>query len=381
MTRIYLVRHAQSEGNLYRRAHGRYDSLVTPQGYAQLEALKRRFADIPVDVVYASPLFRTRTTAAAICGPKHIPMYTLDDLMEIGCGPWEDRTWGDIRYHDRAQLINFNQHIERWHVEGAETPEHVRERMLRALDTIARECSGMTVAAVSHGMASRILLGTLQGMSLREISEKLPHGDNTAVSLIEYEDGRGRVVFANDASHLSEAISTFAHQNWWRGGHEIELRFAPLDLNREEDAALYQLCRAEGWMSSHGAMNHFDGQGFLEQAKRCQAAYPEALLAAYDGDAFAGLLQLDIETDSAQGAGRVPFVYMSPSFRKRGAGIQLVGEAVSRFRRLGRRSIRLRCAVENETAQNFYRRCGFQKIGTDEKAPVALDVLELPIGF
>ena len=76
MTRIYLVRHAQSEGNLYRRAHGRYDSLVTPQGYAQLEALKRRFADIPVDVVYASPLFRTRTTAAAICGPKHIPMYT-----------------------------------------------------------------------------------------------------------------------------------------------------------------------------------------------------------------------------------------------------------------------------------------------------------------
>ena len=72
---------------------------------------------------------------------------------------------------------------------------------------------------------------------------------------------------------------------------------------------------------------------------------------------------------------------MSPSFRKRGAGIQLVGEAVSRFRRLGRRSIRLRCAVENETAQNFYRRCGFQKIGTDEKAPVALDVLELPIGF
>ena len=41
MTRIYLVRHDQSEGNLYRRAHGRYDSLVTPQGYAQLEALKQ----------------------------------------------------------------------------------------------------------------------------------------------------------------------------------------------------------------------------------------------------------------------------------------------------------------------------------------------------
>ena len=94
MTRIYLVRHAQAEGNLYRRAHGAYNSLITPQGYAQINALKERFADIPVDVVYSSPRFRTRVTASAIYGPKDIPMYTMDDLREVDCGPWEDRTWG-----------------------------------------------------------------------------------------------------------------------------------------------------------------------------------------------------------------------------------------------------------------------------------------------
>ena len=54
MTKIYLVRHAQAEGNLYRRIHGMYDSCVTPQGYAQIAALRRRFADIPVDAVYYS---------------------------------------------------------------------------------------------------------------------------------------------------------------------------------------------------------------------------------------------------------------------------------------------------------------------------------------
>ena len=88
MTKIYLVRHAQAEGNLYRRAHGMYDSLVTPQGYAQIEALRRRFADIPVDAVYSSPLLRTRTTAAAIYEPKHIPLRVLNDLHEVNCGPW-----------------------------------------------------------------------------------------------------------------------------------------------------------------------------------------------------------------------------------------------------------------------------------------------------
>ena len=81
--------------------------------------------------------------------------------------------------------------------------------------------------------------------------------------------------------------------------------------------------------------------------------------------------------DKAEGVGRVPFVYMAPDYRKQGAGVQLIGEAVSRYRRLGRKKLRLRCAAENEIAQNFYRRIGFRKIGTDSTAPVHLDLLEL----
>ena len=35
MTRIYLVRHAEAEGNLYRIAHGHYNGLITARGYKQ----------------------------------------------------------------------------------------------------------------------------------------------------------------------------------------------------------------------------------------------------------------------------------------------------------------------------------------------------------
>ena len=69
MTRIYIVRHAEAEGNLYRRIHGQYDSLVTPMGYQQIAALAERFRDIPVDAVYSSDLYRTRMTAKAIYEP------------------------------------------------------------------------------------------------------------------------------------------------------------------------------------------------------------------------------------------------------------------------------------------------------------------------
>lgn len=45
MTTIYLIRHAEAEGNLYRRAHGWYNSTITDRGYRQIAALTKRFTD------------------------------------------------------------------------------------------------------------------------------------------------------------------------------------------------------------------------------------------------------------------------------------------------------------------------------------------------
>ena len=39
---IYLVRHAEAEGNLYRIAHGHYNGLITARGYKQIAVLQQR---------------------------------------------------------------------------------------------------------------------------------------------------------------------------------------------------------------------------------------------------------------------------------------------------------------------------------------------------
>ena len=43
MTTIYLIRHAEAEGNLYRRVQGHWDGQVTPRGDLQIAALAERF--------------------------------------------------------------------------------------------------------------------------------------------------------------------------------------------------------------------------------------------------------------------------------------------------------------------------------------------------
>ena len=35
-TTVYIIRHAEAEGNVYRRCHGQYNALLTTRAYKQL---------------------------------------------------------------------------------------------------------------------------------------------------------------------------------------------------------------------------------------------------------------------------------------------------------------------------------------------------------
>ena len=104
-TKIFLIRHAEAEGNLFRVAHGQYDSTITPRGYQQLAYLRERFANEQIDAVYGSDLTRTWATASAVYVPKGLAFQPLPLLREIRLGVWEQKTWGEILRMDR-QMYN-----------------------------------------------------------------------------------------------------------------------------------------------------------------------------------------------------------------------------------------------------------------------------------
>lgn len=118
MTTVYMVRHAEAEGNLYRRVHGWYNSLITDNGYRQIAALRGRFADIHIDAVYSSDLFRTMTTAKAVYLSHGLELHTDPGLREISLGAWEDKPWGELERCDAMNLIRFNHSSPDFRVEG-----------------------------------------------------------------------------------------------------------------------------------------------------------------------------------------------------------------------------------------------------------------------
>lgn len=47
-TTVYIIRHAEAEGNVYRRCHGQYNALLTTRAYKQLPYLAKRFENVPL---------------------------------------------------------------------------------------------------------------------------------------------------------------------------------------------------------------------------------------------------------------------------------------------------------------------------------------------
>ena len=380
MTTLYLIRHAEAEGNLYRRIHGWYDALVTPNGLRQIEALEGRFAGVPVDAVYSSDLYRTKTTAKAVYLPKGLSLHTDPGLREVHMGDWEDHPWGEIRETDGERLTLFNRSDPSWRAPSGESLGQVGARMERTIRAIAQKHPDQTVALFSHGTAIRQFLANVRGIK-PEDWHTLPHADNTAVTCLAWDGESFHVIFEGDNTHLDDSISTLARQSWWRKGgqkaEDVNLWFRPLDPEKEQE--LYLAARRDTWITVHGTELPFDGPGFWEVARRDLEMSPWGVSVAMAGDQFAGMIQLDLERFRSDGAGYIPLCYMAPEFRNRGLGVQLLGHAVSIFRKEGRQGLRLRCALNNDHAQHFYDKYGFHKIGVEEGKWFPLDVLEKPI--
>ena len=102
MTTLYLIRHAEADGNLYRRAHGWYARVITDRGYRQIAALAKRFASTRFDAVYSSDRHRTMTTALSVYKTHRLPLVTTPRVREIGIGVWEDHPWACLLYTSRC---------------------------------------------------------------------------------------------------------------------------------------------------------------------------------------------------------------------------------------------------------------------------------------
>ncbi len=154
-TRVTVMRHAQSEGNVVPRYQGIVPGTdLTALGKKQAEAAAEMLKDEDVMCLYASPLARTQQTAEAVKSVTDVQMITDERLGEVRFGEYEGKSidFSDVAFMKarRAHRFETGQIESVYHFPGMETWTEVSARITDFLNEILPRHRGEHIVIVTH---------------------------------------------------------------------------------------------------------------------------------------------------------------------------------------------------------------------------------------
>lgn len=156
MTKLYLIRHGETIGNVEHIMQGQMPGELTEKGIAQAEALRDKFADVYFDAFISSDLKRASETCRIIAGPHDLPVITTPVLRE--------RDWGELT--GKPVPATFDRE---WPA-SVETEEQIKERARRFIKYVTEQYPGKVVLAVGHGLMNRALQAVHYGRDMKDIA-------------------------------------------------------------------------------------------------------------------------------------------------------------------------------------------------------------------
>ena len=200
MTRVYLIRHGETEWNKEGKLQGNSNVLLSPEGIRQAKLLAQHTPFSAVDAIYSSDLSRAVKTAEILGERFDLPVINESGFREARFGDWEGRSISELAKDVPDGFENFFTKPDKVHPPHGETFLECQARVLTALDEIVAEHEEQSIIIVSHGAAIRLILCAALGMPIRKMWSISQF--NMAVNIIRIDDGNATVELVNSTLHL-----------------------------------------------------------------------------------------------------------------------------------------------------------------------------------
>jgi len=176
---IYLIRHGETRSNVERRLQ-LPETPLSERGLEQAERVAARLRDARIARIVSSDLFRAERTAGAIAAATGVGVELDPLLRERDFGALRGRLYSEVGDIFSPDLVPPGG--ESWAVFRARVAQAwVRvTAAARALE----QSGGGHIAAVTHGLFYRVVLGEHVARGVGEGAEELPSIGNTALSVI-----------------------------------------------------------------------------------------------------------------------------------------------------------------------------------------------------
>jgi len=202
-TKLVIVRHTHTIGNLEKRLTGRCDYEITKYGEELIKKLTQILSETKFDKVYASTSGRAIKTVKPIADMNNLEIIQEEDLCEMYFGIYDGWKWEDVNKVNPKIKERQNEINEIEGIENQETMKEAEIRMTNIIRKIAKDNLGKTVLIGSHGVSIEAFLRgiTKEPFSIKreQYSQK-----NTSINEIEYnsENDTFEIIKLNEIKHL-----------------------------------------------------------------------------------------------------------------------------------------------------------------------------------
>lgn len=209
--RFFLIRHGETAANIEMRYIGSRDDPLTDRGQWQAEQLARILRQLPITVMYTSPLQRAGATAAQIGQQCGLVVHRDDRLREGSFGDWEGLSRPEVLTRSQYDV----QRLKQWESDsqcappGGESLYDVQVRVRGLVDELAVTHAGEWVVLVSHVGPIKALLCATLGVPLS--AGRHLFLDPATISVVDWS-GQPIVRLFNAHSHLGWTAARWMSQ-------------------------------------------------------------------------------------------------------------------------------------------------------------------------
>lgn len=205
-TKIYLVRHGESQANKHNIYIGHTDMDLTEKGHFQAEKTAGFLSGIHADAIYSSDLKRAYNTALHTATPRNMSVIKSEKLREIFGGDWENIPFDTLVEKYSAEYKIWLENIGVASCVNGESVQQLQNRFVGEVKRIAEENMGKTVFIFTHATPIRVFKAAADGKTLDGMKD-VPWATNASVTSAVYENGEFSVVDYSIDGFLGDEIT------------------------------------------------------------------------------------------------------------------------------------------------------------------------------
>lgn len=204
-TKLFVVRHTETIGNIEKRLTGRKDYELTERGKELVEKLTKKLEKIKFDKIYCSTSQRTVETVKKLAEINNLEIERKEELCEMYFGIYDGWKWKDVNKIQPEIKINQNKVNTIEGIPEQESMKEVSERMYNCIQKICEENEGKNILICSHGVAIEAFLRKIVNIEFKFEREKFCQ-HNVAINELDYENKKFEILQLANIAYLKENI-------------------------------------------------------------------------------------------------------------------------------------------------------------------------------